>query len=141
VTSALTGRKAVLAKLGMDAHWRGVMVVANALRDAGMEVVYIGHATATELVAAVVEEDPALVGASTLSGNHLVECEHIATTLREGGFDEVVLVAGGAIPPADVPSLRAMGFDAVFPTGSSLQSMVEKVNGLVAVREALRHER
>ena len=74
----LVGRKAVVAKLGMDAHWRGVIVVAHALRDAGMEVVYLGHATPGQLVTAVVQEDPALVGLSSLSGNHLELWKHLA---------------------------------------------------------------
>lgn len=141
MTSALKGRKAVLAKLGMDAHWRGVMVVANALREAGMEVVYIGHATAAELAAAVMQEDPAVVGASTLSGNHLSECEQVAGTLHDAGFDDVVLVVGGAIPAADVPKLHAVGFDAVFPTGSSLRTMMDRLGVLVTERAALRNAR
>lgn len=131
----------MLAKLGMDAHWRGVMVVANAMREAGMEVVYIGHATADELAAVVMQEDPAVVGASTLSGNHLGECEKVAVTLRGAGFDDVVLVVGGAIPVADVPRLLDIGFDAVFPTGSSLQTMIDQLGELVQERVGLRHAR
>ncbi|HKN91970.1 MAG TPA: cobalamin-dependent protein, partial [Acidimicrobiia bacterium] len=98
----LAGRKAVVAKLGMDAHWRGVIVVARALREAGMEVVYLGHATADELVAAVVQEDPGLVGLSSLSGNHLGECETVLDGLRRAGVaGDVTVVVGGTIPPAD----------------------------------------
>lgn len=140
MTTALTGRKAVIAKLGMDAHWRGVMVVVSALRDAGMEVVYVGHATASEVAAVALQEDPAVVGASTLSGNHLVECGHVAAALHEAGLDDVVLVVGGAIPPRDVPTLRALGFDAVFPTGTSLQLMAEQLDALVAERAGHRSE-
>ena len=82
----LAGRKAVVAKLGMDAHWRGVIVVAHALRDAGMEVVYLGHATSGQLVTAVVQEDPALVGLSSLSGNVWIATDFSGNpTLRQPG--------------------------------------------------------
>ena len=98
VAGPLSG-KAVVAKLGMDAHWRGVIVVAHALRDAGMEVVYLGHATPDQLVSAVVQEDPALVGLSSLSGNHLEECRTVLDGLRMAGVDGVAVVIGGTIPP------------------------------------------
>ena len=96
----------------MDAHWRGVIVVAHALRDAGMEVVYLGHATPEQLVTAVVQEDPALVGLSSLSGNHLDECRAVLDGLREAGADGVPVVIGGTIPPSDEPALAEMGVSA-----------------------------
>ena len=117
----------MLAKLGMDAHWRGVIVVARALREAGMEVVYLGHATADELVAAVVEEDPGLVGLSSLSGNHLGECEAVLDGLRRAGVaGDVAVVVGGTVPPADQAKLAAMGVAATFPTGTPLRTIVER---------------
>jgi methylmalonyl-CoA mutase C-terminal domain/subunit len=117
----------------MDAHWRGVIVVAHALRDAGMEVVYLGHSTPAELVAIVVQEDPALVGLSSLSGNHMVECQAVLDGLREAGASEVPVVIGGTIPPADVPALAEMGVRAVFGSGSPLRTIVGRIATLIAV--------
>jgi methylmalonyl-CoA mutase, C-terminal domain len=129
----LAGHKAVLAKLGMDAHWRGVIVVARGLREAGMEVVYLGHATAEELVAAVVQEDPGLVGLSSLSGNHLGECEAVLDGLRQAGIaGDVVVVVGGTIPPADEAKLAAIGVAASFPTGTPLSKIVARAAELLA---------
>jgi methylmalonyl-CoA mutase C-terminal domain/subunit len=130
--TVLRGR-AVVAKLGMDAHWRGVIVVAHALRDAGMEVVYLGHTTPAELVAVVVQEDPALVGLSSLSGNHMVECQAVLDGLREAGVGEVPVVIGGSIPPTDEPALAEMGIRAVFGTGSPLRTIVDRIATLIAV--------
>ena len=127
----LVGRKAVVAKLGMDAHWRGVIVVAHALRDAGMEVVYLGHATPEQLVTAVVQEDPALVGLSSLSGNHLEECRTVFDGLRAAGADGVPVVLGGTVPPADEPVLAEMGVSAVFGSGSSLRTIVGRIADLL----------
>lgn len=124
------GGKAVVAKLGMDAHWRGVIVVAHALRDAGMEVVYLGHATTDQLVAAVVQEDPALVGLSSLSGNHLEECRTVLDGLRVAGVD-VPVVIGGTIPPSDEPALAEMGIAAVFGSGSPLRTIVDRIGALL----------
>lgn len=127
----LVGRKAVVAKLGMDAHWRGVIVVAHALRDAGMEVVYLGHATPGQLVTAVVQEDPALVGLSSLSGNHLDECRAVLDGLREAGVEGVPVVVGGTIPPSDEPALANMGMAAVFGSGTSLRTILTRIADLL----------
>ncbi len=127
----LVGRKAVVAKLGMDAHWRGVIVVAHALRDAGMEVVYLGHATPEQLVSAVVQEDPALVGLSSLSGNHLEECRAVVEGLREAGAAGVPVVVGGTIPPSDEPVLTEMGVSGVFGVGSPLRTIVARIGALL----------
>ena len=123
--------KAVVAKLGMDAHWRGVIVVAHALRDAGMEVVYLGHATPAQLVATVVQEDPALVGLSSLSGNHLAECQAVIDGLRAAGVDDVPVVLGGAIPPSDEPALAEMGISAAFGPGSPLRTIIDRLATLL----------
>ncbi len=127
----LVGRKVVVAKLGMDAHWRGVIVVAHALRDAGMEVVYLGHATPEQLVTAVVQEDPALVGLSSLSGNHLEECRAVVDGLRQAGVEGVPVVIGGTIPPSDEPALAALGVSAVFGPGTPLRRIVSEIGGLL----------
>lgn len=127
-----------MAKLGMDAHWRGAMVVARALRDAGMDVVYLGHTTAADLVAAVEQEDPVLVGLSTLSGNHLTECELVMTAFRDAGLDDVVVVVGGTIPPRDQVRLVELGVAQVFGVGSPLAHIVDQVSALVTAREPFR---
>ena len=138
MVSALVGRKAIVAKLGMDAHWRGVIVVANALRDAGMEVVYLGHASAQEIVPAVMQEDAVLLGLSSLSGNHLAECPPVLDGLRQAGVNDVVVVLGGTIPPQDASILREAGIAAVFGTGTSLKTIVERIGELVSAMEVKR---
>ena len=131
MVAALSG-KAVVAKLGMDAHWRGVIVVAHALRDAGMEVVYLGHATPDQLVTAVIQEDPSLVGLSSLSGNHLDECRRVLDGLSEAGVEGIPVVIGGTIPPSDEPALAGMGVSAVFGSGTPLRIILERIAALVA---------
>ena len=125
--TGLVGQKVVVAKLGMDAHWRGVIVVAHALRDAGMEVVYLGHATPDQLVTAVTQEDPALVGLSSLSGNHLEECGSVLDGLREAGVEGIPVVIGGTIPPSDETALADMGISAVFGTGTPLRAILDRI--------------
>lgn len=131
VVGPLTGRKAVVAKLGMDAHWRGAIVVANALRDAGMEVVYIGHADPAAIARTALDEDAILVGLSTLSGNHLAEVPRVLAALDEADVRDLALVVGGTVPPEDAAELMAAGVDEVFPTGSSLESIVTRTADLV----------
>jgi methylmalonyl-CoA mutase C-terminal domain/subunit len=138
VVNALVGRKAIVTKLGMDAHWRGAIVVANALRDAGMEVVYLGHALPQEIVSAVLQEDAILLGLSSLSGNHLTECPPVLAGLREAGLEDVAVVLGGAIPPQDEPALRKAGIAAVFGTGASLKVIIVRIAELVAAAELKR---
>ena len=116
----------------MDAHWRGVIVVAHALRDAGMEVVYLGHATPGQLVTAVVQEDPALVGLSSLSGNHVEESRAVLDGLREAGVEGVPVVVGGTIPPSDEPVLADLGISAVFGSGTPLQAIIDRIAELLA---------
>lgn len=134
-TMPLRHRRAVIAKLGFDAHWRGAIVVANALRDAGMEVVYLGHATPEQIVRTAVQEDADLVGLSSLSGNHMDECPPVVAGLRDADCDDIVVVAGGTILPSDVPALAEAGVRAVFPTGSSLAGIVTRVADLLGSDE------
>ncbi|MGH3280741.1 MAG: cobalamin B12-binding domain-containing protein [Trebonia sp.] len=119
-TSPLVGRKALVAKLGIDAHWRGAIVVAKALRDAGMEVVYLGHASPSQVAAAAIQEDVDVVGLSSLSGNHMIEATAVLDELRRGGGQDMIVVVGGTIPARDAQILRERGASDVFPTGSSL---------------------
>ncbi len=121
----------------MDAHWRGAIVVAHALREAGMEVIYLGHATPPQLAATVVQEDADLLGLSSLSGNHLTECRAVVDELRRAGSDDLTVVVGGTIPVADGPLLAAIGIDAVFGVGTPLRVIVERVAGLLSARSAI----
>jgi methylmalonyl-CoA mutase C-terminal domain/subunit len=121
----------VIAKLGMDAHWRGAIVVATGLRDAGMEVIYLGHATPEELVAVVTQEDADLLGLSSLSGNHLGECRRVMEGLAAADLGDVTVVVGGTIAPGDVPVLRAMGVGAAFGSGTPLAVIVGEVARLL----------
>ena len=132
VVNELQGRKAIIVKVGMDAHWRGAIVVANALREAGMEVVYLGHASPEEIVAAVEQEDPVLVGISALSGNHMTEVPAVVNALRAAAITDVAVVVGGAIGERDIPALTSAGVAGVFPTGSQLDPMLEAIGTIVA---------
>ena len=131
MVTALRNQKALIAKVGMDAHWRGAIVIANALRDAGMEVVYLGHATARDIVAAVEQEDPVLVGISTLSGNHVTEVPSVVAALADAGIHDVAVVAGGAIPATDIGTLTGAGVAAVFPTGTPLTAILDRIGEIV----------
>lgn len=125
--------RVVVAKPGLDGHDRGAKVVAKALKDAGMEVIYTGrHQTVEQIVAAVVQEDAETVGLSILSGAHLDYCSRLKARLDEAGAGDVLLLVGGTIPAADVPSLERMGYR-VFATGSRLSEIVEAIS-----REAVR---
>jgi len=102
--------RVLLAKVGLDGHDRGVKVVARALRDAGMEVVYTGlHRRPQEVIEAALQEDVDVIGVSILSGAHLTLLPRIAGLMRERGLDDVALIVGGVIPDEDVPALREVG--------------------------------
>ena len=107
--------RVVIAKAGLDGHDRGAKVVARALRDAGVEVIYTGlHQTPAQIVATAIQEDASVVGLSVLSGAHLTATQDVITLLREQGAADVRVIVGGIIPDADIPVLRAMGVHAVF---------------------------
>jgi methylmalonyl-CoA mutase C-terminal domain/subunit len=117
--------KVLIAKPGLDGHDRGAKVVAQALRDAGMEVVYSGlKRTPDEIVQEAVQEDVAVVGLSILSGAHLLLARKVLDGLRAHGADEIRVVVGGIIPPRDVEPLRALGVHRVFPMGTALADIV-----------------
>ncbi len=121
--------RVVVARLGMDAHWRGSIVVARALRDAGMEVIYLGNQMPETIVETAIQEDADIVGLSTLSGNHMVLAPEVVRILREKGMDEVNVILGGAIPPDDVPRLKEKGIAEVFGPGTSLKKIIDFVSG------------
>ena len=117
--------RVVIAKPGLDGHDRGAKVVARALRDAGMEVVYTGlHQTPEQIVETVVQEDADAVGLSVLSGAHMTLFARLAELLREREVDDVVVFGGGIIPDADLPELARLGVARVFTPGASTEEIV-----------------
>ncbi|WP_336920909.1 cobalamin B12-binding domain-containing protein [Aquipuribacter sp. SD81] len=120
--------RVVIAKPGLDGHDRGAKVVARALRDAGVEVVYTGlHQTPEQVVAAVVQEDADAVGLSILSGAHMTLFPRVVELLREQGADDVVVFGGGIIPDEDIPLLQEKGVAMVFTPGTPMATIVEWV--------------
>ena len=112
--------RVVIAKPGLDGHDRGAKIVARALRDAGMEVVYTGlHQTPEQIVETVVQEDADAVGLSVLSGAHMTLFSRLAELLSERGIDDVVVFGGGIIPDEDIPVLEEMGVAKVFTPGAT----------------------
>jgi methylmalonyl-CoA mutase C-terminal domain/subunit len=125
----------LLAKPGLDGHDRGAQVVARALREAGMDVVYTGiRQTPEAIVAAARAHDPQVIGLSILSGAHLTLFPRVLDALQAAGIDpaRVVLIAGGIIPDEDVPALKEMGFQAVFGPGTDTRAMANFIRQAVA---------
>jgi methylmalonyl-CoA mutase C-terminal domain/subunit len=120
--------RVVIAKPGLDGHDRGAKVVARALRDAGMEVVYTGlHQTPEQIVETVVQEDADAVGLSILSGAHMTLFTRLAELMRERGVDDVVVFGGGIIPDEDVPELERLGVAKIFTPGATTTDIVDWV--------------
>ncbi len=118
--------KVLIAKPGLDGHDRGAKVVAHALRDAGLEVVYSGlKRTPEEIVQEAIQEDVDVVGLSILSGAHVLLARRVLEGLRAQGAGDVRVVVGGIIPPRDVDELRTMGVARVFPMGTPLPAIVD----------------
>jgi methylmalonyl-CoA mutase C-terminal domain/subunit len=126
--------RVLVAKPGLDGHDRGAKVVAKALRDAGMEVIYTGrHQTVTSIVAAAIQEDVDVIGLSILSGAHEDYCRRVVEALRAEGVDDVVLAIGGTISAASRPTLQELGF-LIFPTGSHLGDIANGIRQAVAAK-------
>jgi len=120
--------RVVIAKPGLDGHDRGAKVIARALRDAGMEVIYTGlRQTPEQIVSAALQEDADVVGLSILSGAHMHICPRVMELLRERGLDDVLVVVGGIIPDLDVPKLKEAGIAGVFLPGTPMQEIVDFV--------------
>jgi methylmalonyl-CoA mutase C-terminal domain/subunit len=118
--------RVVIAKPGLDGHDRGAKVIARALRDAGMEVIYTGLRQTPELiVSAALQEDADVIGLSILSGAHMHICPRIVDLLREQGMTDVLVVVGGIIPDADVPRLNEIGIQGIFQPGTPMQDIVD----------------
>jgi methylmalonyl-CoA mutase, C-terminal domain len=129
--------RVVVAKPGLDGHDRGAKIIARALRDAGMEVIYTGlHQTPEQIVETVIQEDADAVGLSILSGAHMTLVPRIVELLREQGVDDVLLTLGGTIPADDIPELKELGVAEVFTPGASTQDIIEFIQDAVRRRGA-----
>lgn len=127
--------RVLIAKPGLDGHDRGAKVVARALRDAGMEVIYTGIRQTPEMIAeAALQEDVDVVGLSILSGAHLDLFPRIVQLLKQKGLDDALLVCGGIIPDEDAPKLRQMGFAGIFGPGTSTQEIAKSIRDAIARR-------
>ena len=133
------GRKirVVVAKPGLDGHDRGAKIIARALRDAGMEVIYTGlHQTPEQIAATVVQEDADAVGLSILSGAHMTLVPRVVELLRDQDAGDVVVTVGGTIPADDVPELKQLGVAEVFTPGSPTDAIVEFIRDAAGERSS-----
>jgi methylmalonyl-CoA mutase C-terminal domain/subunit len=129
--------RVVIAKPGLDGHDRGAKVIARALRDAGMEVIYTGlHQTPEQIVETSLQEDADAVGLSVLSGAHMTLFARVIELLKEREATDVVVFGGGIIPDADIPQLEQLGVARVFTPGTTTQQVVEWVRGHVSAPAA-----
>lgn len=120
--------RVIIAKPGLDGHDRGAKVVARALRDAGVEVIYTGlHQTAEQIVAAAIQEDADAIGLSILSGAHMTQFKRVLDLLRERDATDIVVFGGGIIPDADIDELATMGVAKIFTPGAPTQEIVDWV--------------
>ena len=118
--------RVVIAKPGLDGHDRGAKVIARALRDAGMEVIYTGlRQTPEHIVSAALQEDADVIGLSILSGAHMHICPRVMELLHQNGLDDVMVVVGGIIPDVDIPKLNAIGVRGIFLPGTPMQEIVD----------------
>jgi methylmalonyl-CoA mutase, C-terminal domain len=127
--------RVVIAKPGLDGHDRGAKVIARALRDAGMEVIYTGlRQTPEQIAAAALQEDADVVGLSILSGAHNHIAPRLMALLKEKQLDDVMVIIGGIIPDVDVPQLRALGVKGIFLPGTPMQEIVDFINANARAR-------
>jgi len=118
--------RVLVAKPGLDGHDRGAKVVARALRDAGMEVIYTGlHQTADMIVEAAIQEDVDVVGLSLLSGAHMTLFVDVARLMKQKGLDDVLIVGGGIVPEDDIPKLKKEGISSVFGPGTHCDKIID----------------
>lgn len=121
--------RVLVAKPGLDGHDRGAKVIARALRDAGMEVIYTGLRQTPEMIAtAALQEDVDAVGISILSGAHNTLCPRIINLLRENGMDDTLILVGGIVPTEDIPKLKEIGVSEIFLPGTSTEDIVKFIN-------------
>jgi methylmalonyl-CoA mutase, C-terminal domain len=124
--------RVVIAKPGLDGHDRGAKVIARALRDAGMEVIYTGlRQTPEQIVSAALQEDADVIGLSILSGAHNHICPRVMELLKQQGLDDVLVVIGGIIPDVDIPKLREIGISGIFLPGTPMQAIIDFITANV----------
>jgi methylmalonyl-CoA mutase C-terminal domain/subunit len=127
--------RVLIAKPGLDGHDRGAKIIARALRDAGMEVIYTGLRQTPEMIAsAAVQEDVDVIGLSVLSGAHNTLCPQLMSLLHDKGMDDVMVLLGGIIPEADIPALKKGGISEIFLPGTSTQDIVTYIRGRLPQR-------
>jgi len=119
--------RVLIARLGLDSHWRGSIMVARALRDAGMEVIYLGNQLPEEIVEAAIQEDADIVGLSTLSGNHMMLAPEVVQKLKAKGAEDKTVILGGTIPPDDVPRLKDAGIGEIFGPGTPFENIIDYI--------------
>ncbi|HWO46517.1 MAG TPA: cobalamin B12-binding domain-containing protein [Solirubrobacterales bacterium] len=137
--STATARKirVVVAKPGLDGHDRGAKIIARALRDAGMEVIYTGlHQTPEQIAETVIQEDADAVGLSILSGAHMTLVPKVVELLKAQGVDDVLVTVGGTIPADDIPELKELGVAEVFTPGAGTDDIVEFIQERATARHA-----
>ncbi|MHB8111741.1 MAG: cobalamin B12-binding domain-containing protein [Syntrophorhabdaceae bacterium] len=121
--------KILVAKPGLDGHDRGAKVVAHALKESGMEVIYTGlHKTVDQIVRIAIQEDVDVIGLSIMSGAHIPITEKLIKKAKEEGIDDKMVVVGGVIPARDIPKLKALGVQGVFPGGTSFSEITGFIN-------------
>ncbi len=134
--------RVLMAKPGLDGHDRGAKVVAQALKDAGMEVIYSGlHRTVDQIIRVAIQEDVDVIGLSIMSGAHLQITERLLHRVREEGIEDKMVVVGGVIPTRDIEKLRKMGVEGVFPGGVPFEEIVEFLRENVKRRKASEMDR
>ena len=133
--------RVVMAKPGLDGHDRGAKVIARALRDAGMEVIYTGlRQTPEQIVEAALQEDADVIGVSILSGAHNHICPRLVDLLKARGMNDVLVVVGGIIPDIDIPALNALGIEGIFQPGTRMQAIIDFIEGHVRDVPVTSHE-
>jgi methylmalonyl-CoA mutase, C-terminal domain len=134
----MSGIRVIIAKPGLDGHDRGAKVVARALRDAGVEVIYTGlHQTPEQIVAAALQEDADAIGLSVLSGAHMTQFSRVLELLKERGADDIVVFGGGIIPDADIAELQAKGVARLFTPGATTTQIVDWVRSTLGSNETV----
>jgi len=125
----------LVAKPGLDGHDRGAKVVAQALRDAGMEVIYTGlHQTIDQITNTAIQEDVHVIGLSIMSGAHLPICERLMKEIEKKKIDDIMVVVGGVIPKRDIPKLQKIGIEGIFPGGTPFDKSIQWIKGHVRSR-------
>jgi methylmalonyl-CoA mutase C-terminal domain/subunit len=132
--------RVLVAKPGLDGHDRGALIIAQALRDEGMEVIYTGlRQSPVQIVATAIQEDVDVIGLSCLSGAHNELFPEVVRLLKEQGADDIIVIGGGVIPNEDIPALKQQGITEIFTSGTTTKETAEFIRKAVAEREAQKH--